>query len=179
MKQLKSLISALVLLSPLSANAGLIGTEVGCSITPTPFWVCDQPSNVVGAGAEFELQLPQSPDNFGLSVDISDSSIQISSIKNTIFGLGAGELLTLSFDVDVLGISNFVASNVSVISLSSISFIDNMLSIDLNNGATWDVGSYVSFDIDTATASVPEPGTLMLMGLGLAGIGFSRKKKSV
>lgn len=173
---MKKITLLLVCLFSGMANAGLLNTEVGCSITPSPFWVCDQASATVGAGAEFELELPQAVDSFGLSVDILDTSILISNIEDNIFGLGAGELLTLAFDGNVLGVSNFFSSNVSVISLASISFVDNLLMIDLNNGATWDVGSYISFDLQVGS-SVPEPATLVLLGLGLAGIGFTRKKK--
>lgn len=178
MRPLKIILSVLILLSPISAKAGLIGTQVGCSITPTPFWVCDQPSSIVGAGAEFELDIPSASSDFGFSIDISDTSILISNIEGNLFSLGAGELLTLAFEGDVLGISNFLASNVSIISSSSISFANNLLSIDLNNFAIWDVGSFVSFDLDV-NETVPEPETLFLLGLGLAGIGFSRKRKSV
>lgn len=167
---------AALLLSPMAANADLIGTEVGCEITPTPFWVCDAATNTVGPGAEFELELPQSPDNFGLSVDISSNSITIANIENNAFGLGANELLTLTFVGDVLGVSNFVASNVSDISIAAISFVDNALTIDINSGATWSVGGFVSFDLDVAV-DVPEAGTFALLSLGLLGMGLSRRRK--
>jgi len=36
----------------------------------------------------------------------------------------------------------------------------------------------VAFRQGTGTASVPEPGTLALLGLGLAGIGFAKRKKA-
>ncbi|MCF2949921.1 PEP-CTERM sorting domain-containing protein [Paraglaciecola aquimarina] len=185
MKKLKVLISALFLLLPFTSNATLIGTQVGCSISPSPNWVCSQSSNTIGAGVEFELDLPQSTDSFGFSVDIYDTSILISNIEDNVFGLGAGELFTLTFDVDILGISSFLASDVTVISSSSISYLNNILSIDLNNDSVWQVGSFVSFNLDVNTVTgpgatpAPEPTPLVLLGLGLVGIGYARKKRAV
>lgn len=160
------------------ATAGLVGDTVGCSITPTPFWVCDSPTAVVGAGVEFELELPSSPSSFGLGVDLGDFSIRIANIEDNAFGLGAGELLTLSgLDAGgpIIGITNFVASDVSVISPGSISWTDNSVAIDLDSSAFWLVDSFVSFDLITAT--VPEPGSLLLGGLALAALGWSRQRR--
>jgi hypothetical protein len=127
----------------------------------------------VGAGQEFELEIPAAPNDFGLGVDVGASSIRISSIEDNGFGLGAGELLTLtgldfSTGGTIVGVANFIQSGVTL-SPNSLSFTANSVSIDLQS--FWAVGSFLSFDL--VTAAVPEPATLALLGLGLAGAGFS------
>jgi len=41
----------------------------------------------------------------------------------------------------------------------------------------WTVSSPSNFDTFSVTSAVPEPATLALMGIGLAGMGFARKKR--
>ena len=43
----------------------------------------------------------------------------------------------------------------------------------------WDAGSFVSFDLVTAPSQLPEPATLALFGLGLLGVGFAARRRSV
>ncbi|MBI5256203.1 MAG: PEP-CTERM sorting domain-containing protein [Burkholderiales bacterium] len=161
------------------AVAGLVGDTVGCSITPTPLWVCTTPTAVVGAGVEFELELPQAPGSFGFGVDIGNASIRIASNEDNIFGLGANELLVLSgldAGAPIIGITNLTVSGVSVLSANSITWTADSVTIDLNHGAQWDVGSFVSFDL--ITANVPEPGSLALGGLALAALGWTRRRRA-
>ncbi len=176
LKSLVAVLSGLVMAAP--ASAGLVGDSVSCSIVPTPFWVCSSPTAVVGAGVEFTLIVPASSD-FGLDVDLGDSSIRIGSNRSNTFGLGAGELLTLgSLDAGapILGITNLMVSGVSVLSLASITTTADSVTINLNSGATWNVGSFVSFDLVTGPVSVPAPGTLALGGLALAALAWSRRR---
>ncbi len=60
---------------------------------------------------------------------------------------------------------------------------DGMLDVSWTNGSGVNAiasSNYVTWSLNGVEASsVPEPATLALVGLGLAGIGFSRKRKSL
>lgn len=82
------------------------------------------------------------------------------------------DLLTGVIDLAVGGILNSTTLPGGFNTASSLSFLVGM-------GTTNERHQIDQIEISGAIAQVPEPATLALMGLGLAGVGFQRSKKKV
>lgn len=76
--------------------------------------------------------------------------------------------------------TNFISStlgqqNVNFFNVTSVSFSIRDRSENIFGGASW---NNITVDFNSAGNSIPEPTSVALLGLALAGIGFSRKKKT-
>jgi len=183
-KKIIGLLLFLVLHS-MSANASLIGDEVSCGMIPGSIWDCTPlTSNIVGSGSEYTLDLVRRP---FFEVDLGANSVALNYIwDETALGMEAGEVLSLS-SLDwagfpgggIIGIENFLSTATSGIDVSDISFGPHNIDILLHQsfGIPHDQ-QFLSFDLIVDHGQVPAPATLALFGLGLAGLGWSRRKKT-
>lgn len=202
-KTLKSCAMAAILMGMSSgAQATLIGDTVGCSVTDlnpnNPAHSCDVSGAVViSPGAEFEIVA----DPFGnaFSIDLDEETITIRHITFSSSGGAATDFeLTLSDlhwllptggidpDGEVLGIQSLTTNiGVAGLSVGDITFDAHSITIDFvgTNFSTSLLprGIRPEFVIDLRTTHdvISEPGALALFGLGLAGLGFMRRRRSI
>jgi len=164
---------------PSAANASLLGQTVTCSDSGDFFnSFCDVSSNTVGAGVEFFIDTDVGEQ---WEIDLGSNSVSMTSIDvNALFInalLSLGDLIWANDPLAVItGITNFNATDVTGMTASHITIGDHSLVIDYGGGTVWNSGGGISFELVT-THDVPEPATIALLGLGLAGMGFARRKK--
>lgn len=172
MKRLFLLVVVGFLSMPMIASAGLIGATVDIEWfypnSSTSF--CSSGTAVVGAGLEYAAGCSGfSP----VSIDISDTQVFVDTGGSTwSSGSFNGFVMSILSGPDILSVAyNAALSNMGFASVSSTS------SSAAFNFASVSPGGLAVFDI--ASASVPEPGTVALLALGLTGLRLARKKTNV
>lgn len=201
MKYLSTATFALLLVFAGQANASLIGDSVDATLVAE--FGFDIDSNFVGpqvvdGGVEFSGMATISGDQiWQIDLDVFESGFSISFLELTLNGDGGHgsnlNIVTVSLsDLDWVGspgiITNVYLDDYSCNSpgtscgtfgggpfVTNIAFGDHSTAVSFN--ALLSGETYV-FAIDAEHGVIPEPATMTLMGLGLAGLAMRRRKSN-
>jgi len=130
--------------------------------------------NYGGGAMGFHNGLPNSSYNNDLTLSFDGNAFDLIDIDLSYFyNYGLLELTASNGSKFISG--GVGVQNVNFYDITSVSF--SMLDIGdiYNTGAAW---NGMTVDVASTGNSIPEPTSIALVGLALAGIGFSRKKKA-
>jgi len=158
-----------------TAQAAFIGESIECA-SDGFFTGCNPTNAVVGGGIEFDIETPIA--GYHWSLDIGENSVIFQDLSTGGSFGGHGQIFLTGFDFNIItGIENFFTDVSTGIAATDVSFTSDSITIDARS-SNWQSLQLLSFDVVTSTSSVPEPTSMALLGLGVAGLGFSRKKKN-
>ncbi len=155
---------------PGTAKATLIGDEVNLEIFANGQSVSGLLTATVGNGVEFN---PQNR----LTFDVGASSIEIVSLIPP-----AGFAANIDFvftGLDWVGEAGVIADVLldPVQGIGSVSFTEDSVTFSVLEFDRVSPGVLASIELVTRHASVPEPATLALLGLGMAGLAAVRQRR--
>lgn len=162
---------AVIAALPGKAKATLIGDEVTLEVFANGMSFLGPFTETVGAGSEFNVVDL-------ITVDVGASSIEFTIIDGgpgVVFGVDADFVLT---DLDWIGETGSIVDVIldPIAGFGSVSFTEDSVTFSVLEDSPFVLGPLASIELVTRRASVPEPGTLALLGLGLAGFGFTRRR---